>query len=238
MTATTGDRSLVLRDLRLSYLTRSGRTRSGGRLPVLDIPALDLAGGASLAVTGPSGCGKTSLLSVLSGLERPDCTRLTVCGTDLPALSEAARDRWRRRTVGFIFQDFHLFPGMDALGNVLLPASFRAAGASAETRRTALSLLERVGLRDPHQPVESLSRGEMQRVAVARALLFRPPLVLADEPTASLDAAAAATVADLLLDLVREAGSTLVLVTHDLALAGRLDSVLALAKPVSAGEGP
>ncbi|WP_245986695.1 ABC transporter ATP-binding protein [Azospirillum thermophilum] len=203
---------------------------------MLDIPALDLAGGASLAVTGPSGCGKTSLLSVLSGLERPDCTRLTVCGTDLPPLSEAARDRWRRRTVGFIFQDFHLFPGMDALGNVLLPASFRAAGASAETRRAALSLLERVGLRDPHQPVESLSRGEMQRVAVARALLFRPPLVLADEPTASLDAAAAATVADLLLELVREAGSTLVLVTHDMALAGRLDSVLALAKPVPLGE--
>lgn len=215
--------AVSVRDLVVSY-----RLAGGERLRVLDIPVLDVAAGGSLAVTGPSGSGKTSLLHVLAGLEVAERGRVAVGATDLAAMGEGARDRWRRDTVGFVFQDFNLFPGLSAVGNVLLPASFGKGRATAEERRRAEALLHRVSLRDPHQAVETLSRGEMQRVAVARALLHRPPLVLADEPTASLDPATAADVAALLAGLCAEEGSTLVVVTHDTGLAGRLESAVRL----------
>lgn len=214
---------VTVRELRIGY-----HTRGGGVFTALDLPALDVAAGGALAVTGPSGSGKTSLLYALSGLERPAGGHVRVGDTEVSALPEGRRDRWRRRTVGFIFQDFHLFPGLDALGNVLLPARFDRFAPDPATRERGRALLDRVGIRDPHQPVETLSRGEMQRVAVARALLFGPPLLLADEPTASLDAATAAGIAGLLLEVCAEAGSTLIAVTHDAALAGRLGRELRL----------
>jgi putative ABC transport system ATP-binding protein len=220
--------SLAARDLFLAY-----RLPDGSRPPVLDLPAFDAAAGETVAVTGPSGSGKTSLLHVLCGLERPARGHVRWGATEITALGEGARDRWRRRHVGFVFQDFHLFSGLDALGNVLLPARFERAAVPADLRRRASDLLERVGLGDGRcgkgaRDIATLSRGQMQRVAVARALLFAPPVVLADEPTASLDPESAASVTGLLLDLVRESGGTLIAVTHDPALIRRLDTVYRL----------
>jgi putative ABC transport system ATP-binding protein len=149
---------------------------------------------------------------------------------DVGAMSPRAADRWRLDTLGLVFQQFHLFPGMSALDNVLLPLRFdRFAVASVHVER-ARELLDRVAV-VRHARVERLSRGEMQRVAVARALVKAPAIVLADEPTASLDRDTAAVVADLLCRLCREQHATLVVVTHDAALAGRLDCQLTLGAP-------
>lgn len=197
----------------------------GGLQEVLAIERFGVAAGGRVAVTGPSGSGKTSLLYVLAGLERPRAGTVAWGDTELTRLPESSRDRWRRRHVGLVFQDFHLFPGLSALDNVLLPATFDRLAAAPEHHERALALLGRVGLGDPGRRVETLSRGEMQRAAVARALLFSPPILLADEPTASLDAANAAAVADLLLELAAEAGATLIVVTHDPALLARFSDV-------------
>jgi putative ABC transport system ATP-binding protein len=210
---------VAVRDLLLTW-----PAPGGGRFTALDLDALDVPAGGSLAVTGASGSGKTSLLYVLAGLERPRRGSVRIGGTELSGLSEGARDRWRRATLGFVFQDFRLFPGLDALGNVLLPASFSRLAPTAAERRRAAALLERVGIRDSRQAVETMSRGEMQRVAVARAVMTAPGLMLADEPTASLDAMAAAEVAAMLLDLCALASTTLIVVTHDAVLARRLDA--------------
>src|SRR5262249_36208478 len=141
-------------------------------------------------------------------------------GLDLLALGEAARDRWRRRSVGLVFQQFHLFSSLSPLENVLLPARFCGFRVEAAVRRRARALLNRVEVRATGETA-SLSRGELQRVALARALLFEPPILLADEPTASLDAEAAARVAGLIFSACRETGATLLLVTHDAALAAQ-----------------
>lgn len=201
--------------LRAANLGLAYPAADGGLHEVLAIDAFAVEAGARVAVTGPSGSGKTSLLYVLGGLERPRTGTVAWGATELTALGEAGRDRWRRRNVGLVFQDFHLFPGLSGLDNVLLPATFDGVKAGAAERARARALLDRVGLDDGEQRVETLSRGEMQRVAVARALLFSPPIILADEPTASLDKANAAAVAGLLLELAGEAGATLIVVTHD-----------------------
>jgi putative ABC transport system ATP-binding protein len=159
----------------------------GGPLTVLDIGRLELWPGSQTAICGPSGSGKTTLLHLLCGIERPRAGRVRWNGIDLFALGEAARDRWRRRSVGLVFQQFHLFASLSPLENVLLPARFRAFRIEAAVARRARALLDRVGVRAAGETA-SLSRGEMQRVALARALLFTPPILLADEPTASLDA--------------------------------------------------
>jgi putative ABC transport system ATP-binding protein len=215
-------------DLRIRNLGLVYPLPGGGRLQVLDLPTLEVPAGCAVGITGPSGSGKTSVLYVCSGLERPQSGTVTWGETELTRMAEGERDRWRRRYAGFVFQDFHLFPGMSVLQNVLLPARFQGFALSRQVLDRAQALLARVGLDHGRRDLETLSRGEMQRVAVARALLNAPPILLADEPTASLDAEAAAAVGDLLLGACRETGSTLILVSHDRELLRRLDTVLTL----------
>jgi putative ABC transport system ATP-binding protein len=214
---------LHARDIRLSF-----GLPGGACFDALDVPEFGVSAGQAVGITGPSGSGKTSLLHVLIGIERPQAGAVVWGGIDLVSLSESSRDRWRRTSVGFVFQEFHLWPGMSAIGNVLLPATFRHAVVPSSLKRHARALLLRVGLGGQDRPVTSLSRGEMQRVAVARALLFSPPVVVADEPTASLDAKSASEVGDLLLDACRDSKATLLVVTHDRALLDRLDVVVPL----------
>lgn len=208
--------------VRLAFGVRPEQTS-----PVLDIDALTIPGGARMAITGPSGSGKTTLLHVLAGIETPQRGSVTWGDTDLVRLGENARDRWRRDRIGMVFQDFHLLPGMSALDNVTVTAHFGGRRDTA-VRQRAHDMLIRIGVPDPNQGIDTLSRGEMQRVAVARAVLFRPRVLLADEPTASLDDVNAAAVADLLVSLARENGATLVAATHDARLISRLDSVVRL----------
>lgn len=199
-------------------------------LPVsaLDIPALALEGGEHVAVTGPSGCGKTTLVNVLTGMERPTSGRIVWAGTDLTEMTERQRDAWRANNVGLVMQDFHLFPGLSALDNVLLPQRLARFWLPAGMKENAQALLARVGIGRLNQPIETMSRGQMQRVAVARALVSKPGLIIADEPTASLHAEAGAAVADLLLELSGETGATLIVASHDSRLIGRLDRTLRL----------
>ena len=204
--------------------------QSGGRpLTVLRQINLAIAPGEFVAVMGPSGSGKTTLLGLLAGLDRPTRGTIRLDGEDLGALSEDARARMRVEKVGFVFQTFQLMPTLTALENVLVPIELRgrAAGNGRAAEVRARHLLERVGLGDrmDHYPAQ-LSGGEQQRVAIARAFAAEPRLLLADEPTGSLDAETGHAVIDLLVALNRDAGTTLVLVTHDPALAGRARRVI------------
>ena len=211
---------LHARDLRLAY------TLPGvGIVEALDIPRFTLAAGARVGLTGPSGSGKTSLLYVLTGIEVPQSGAITWAGIDLARLGESARDRWRLSTVGFVFQDFHLLPGMSVLDNVLVAATFAHARIPRSLVERARGLLARVGLEKGVSRIETLSRGELQRVAFARALLFSPGVLVADEPTASLDAEGAVLLGDLLVSMCAEASSTLLVATHDRGLLDRLDTV-------------
>jgi putative ABC transport system ATP-binding protein len=166
---------------------------------------------------------------MITGLARVPEGRVDWDGIDLATLGESARDRWRARNVGLVMQDFHLFPGLSALDNVLLPQRLRWRGAGPSARAEALRLLERAGVPRPEQRVETLSRGQMQRVAVARALAARPAILVADEPTASLDAESGGAVGALISELAAEVGTTLVVATHDPRLIDRLGRVLHLA---------
>jgi lipoprotein-releasing system ATP-binding protein len=181
--------------------------------------------GGRLAIMGPSGSGKSTLLAIVGGLEPPTAGGVRLDGVDPYALDPAARAAFRNRRVGFVFQEHHLLSGLTALDNVVLPAlAGGAAGRDVVARATRL--LDRVGLsgRAGHMPAE-LSGGERQRVAVARALVLAPRLVLADEPTGQLDSRSARAVTDLLVDLVAEAGGMLVVVTHSEPLAARVGTV-------------
>jgi putative ABC transport system ATP-binding protein len=186
-----------------------------GRHEVLNVPRLTAGEGEQLCLVGGSGSGKTTLLNVIAGITTPDAGTVIVQGTDIAALSESARDRFRARNVGYVFQVFNLLQGYSALENVVLPMHFAGIGARAAGAR-ARELLERVGLGDKllNRPA-ALSVGEQQRVALARALACRPALVLADEPTANLDPANAATALTLLQEVARESGAALLVVTHD-----------------------
>lgn len=196
--------------------------------PALAIDSLSVTAGSRVALTGASGSGKSTLISILTGLERAGQGRILWDGVDICALSEGGRDRWRGANIGLVLQDFHLFPGLSALENVLLPA--RLSGAMArDVGARAEHLLLRVGLSRPTQMIETMSRGEMQRVAIARALLRKPGVVIADEPTASLDSDAGDAVGDLLLELSTESGCTLIVATHELALSRRMDRRIRLA---------
>ena len=214
---------LALRDVRVAFA-------DAGRVPgvVLDIPKMEIKAGEQVAICGPSGSGKTTLLNILAGIQRPERGTVHWGAVELASMSEQAADRWRRHTLGLVFQQFHLFSGLSALANVLLPLRFDRYLASAVNVAWARELLGSVQV-DPDSPVERLSRGEMQRVAIARALVRRPAVVLADEPTASLDRGTATMVAELLFRLCREQCATLVLVTHDLQLAAGLDRQFELA---------
>ena len=199
-----------------------------GPLPVLRGVDLAVDPGACAAITGDSGSGKSTLLNVIAGLDHIRAGRLHVGGVDLAALDETELARYRR-TLGMVFQFHHLLRDFSVLDNLLIPALIRGQRRAA-ARRRARELLDAVGLssRAAHLPDE-LSGGERQRVAVARAVVGEPGLVLADEPTGNLDERNSLLVADLLFDLVRRHATTLVLVTHDATLAARADAVYRLA---------
>jgi ABC-type lipoprotein export system ATPase subunit len=199
-----------------------------GREDVVALSDVDLevAAGELVALVGPSGSGKSTLLHLAGGLDVPDAGAVRVGGRDLAHLTVTERARLRRRDVGFVFQFFHLLPTLSVAENVELPLLLDRRRARSERVRT---LLERVGLthRSDHLPGE-LSGGEMQRAAIARALVAEPKLLLADEPTGNLDSATGADVLGLLTEVVAEAGTALVMVTHDEAAAGRAGRVLRL----------
>ena len=203
------------------------RLTSGGRVvTVLDGVSFDVARGECVAVTGPSGSGKSTLLGLVAGLDTPTSGTVVVDAVDLGTLDEDALARFRRDRVGVVFQSYHLIPTLTAVENVAIPLELAGvAGARGRAER----LLDEVGLgaRGHHYPVQ-LSGGEQQRVALARAVARAPGLLLADEPTGNLDSATGAAIIDLLLTLNRERGSTLLLVTHDPALAAHADRHIAL----------
>jgi putative ABC transport system ATP-binding protein len=213
--------ALDIRDLQVRYAS------GAGAVTALAIAQLQVAPGSRLAVTGPSGSGKSTFLYAIGGLLRPERGRVLWDGRDILAEGESARDRWRRHTVGFAFQDFHLLAELTPLQNVLLPASFERFAADRATRARAVSLLEHFSVPQARKSTASLSRGEQQRVAIARALLFDPPVILADEPTASLDAKAGDVVIEILLQLSRD-GRTVIAISHDQALLARFGNTVAL----------
>lgn len=209
--------SLELIDVRKSY-----REPGGIILPVLNVPHFQLEEGEQVALIGSSGSGKTTLLNVISGITRPDSGKVVIGGVDVTDLPEPARDRFRAERIGIVFQTFHLLPAFSALENVLLGMAF----AGKQSRSYAEELVERVGLkaRMHHKPSQ-LSVGEQQRVSVARALASRPRLMLADEPTASVDRANQENILKLLREACLERNVSLLLVTHSIDVSSQFERV-------------
>jgi putative ABC transport system ATP-binding protein len=205
----------------------------------LDIPEFEIAREERIFVHGPSGSGKTTLLNLLAGVSTPDTGKVEVLGHDIAALSNAGRDVFRSNHIGLIFQMFNLVPYLSLVENVLLPCRFsprrreRALEGDGDLYSVANRLLREVGLGDPRfqtRPASKLSVGQQQRVAAARAMIGAPELIIADEPTSSLDAAAQESFLQLLFDEVEETSSTLLFVSHDRRLEGRFDRSVALSE--------
>jgi putative ABC transport system ATP-binding protein len=209
--------------LKVENIKKSYREPDGRPLPILDVPRLELAAGEQVVIRGQSGGGKTTLLNVIAGLTTVDAGRVVIQDTDVTRLPEVARDRFRARHIGFVFQTFNLLAGFTALENVLLGMTFTG---QPQDRAHAAELLARVGLahRQTHKP-SALSVGEQQRVAVARALVNRPVLLLADEPTANIDPRHQQQVIDLLRDVCRGENVAMLLVTHAEEVAGQFERV-------------
>ena len=190
-----------------------------GQLTILHRISLSVAAGESVAITGPSGSGKSTLLGILAGLDLPSFGEVKLCGQNLTALDEEGRAKVRAESVGFVFQSFQLLPGLTALENVMLPMELHGM---KNARSRAEEYLARVGLAErlTHYP-QQLSGGEQQRVAVARAFASQPKVLFADEPTGNLDIHTGAKIIDLLFELNREQGTTLILITHEERLAQR-----------------
>jgi putative ABC transport system ATP-binding protein len=228
--AARGDRAaIVLEDVHLTLPSAAG--------PVHILRGLDLeiAQGETVSIVGPSGAGKTSLLMIIAGLERPTRGRVRVAGTDFAGLDEDALARVRRHHVGVVFQSFHLIPTMTALENVAIPLELAGRGDAFERAAAALDAVG-LGQRHAHYP-DQLSGGEQQRVGMARAFAPEPDVLLADEPTGNLDGATGGLIMDLLFRLAERRGATLLLITHDAALAGRCDRTIRLADGRIVGHG-
>jgi len=197
-----------------------------GELQILAAVNLTINRGESVAIVGESGSGKTTLLSLLAGLDLPSCGSVSLCGKDMTLMDEDGRALLRNQWVGFVFQSFQLLPGLTALENVMLPLELRG---DVHAELSAKALLQRVGLaqRLNHTP-RQLSGGEQQRVALARAFVARPAILFADEPTGNLDSKTGAKIIEVLFELNSLQGTTLVLVTHDRALANHCDRVVEL----------
>ena len=210
---------IELRDLAFAY---TGSSFS------LQLDALDISGGQNTALIGPSGCGKTTLLNLLAGVLLPDRGEVRIGGQGIAALGDAARRDFRIRKLGMVFQNFELLDYLSVRDNILLPLRIGAGlSVTQALRQRVLALAERVGIADKlDRHPEQLSQGERQRVAVSRALLLEPEVILADEPTGNLDPANKFVVLDLLVDYAREHAATLVTVTHDRELLDRFDRVL------------
>ena len=220
--------------LELRNVTKAYRDPSGGRVPVLNVTNFKVASGEQVVLIGSSGGGKTTLLNIIAGITTADSGEVVISGTNIAALSEVSRDRFRTERIGYVFQTFNLLPAFTALENVLLGMSF---GGRKADRAHATQLLQRVGLghRLHHKPAQ-MSVGEQQRTSVARALANTPRLLLADEPTANVDVANQQTVLQLLRDSCREHDVSLLLVTHAQEVAAQFDRVEKLAdfnRPVS-----
>ncbi|MEO0530385.1 MAG: ABC transporter ATP-binding protein [Planctomycetota bacterium] len=209
---------LLLEGVRKSY-----EQPGAPRLPILDVPRLTVDAGEQLVIRGHSGCGKTTLLNSIAGLTTVDAGSITIKGVDLTKLPEAARDRFRARHLGYVFQTFNLLAGFTAMENVLLGMTFTGQKPDIDRAR---SLLDRVGLghRGHHKP-SAMSVGEQQRTAVARALANRPVLLLADEPTANVDPGHQQQIIDLLREVCRDESVAMLLVTHSDEVAGQFDRV-------------
>ena len=199
-------------------------TTGSAAITVLDGISLRIERGDALAIVGPSGCGKSTLLNLMGALDQPSAGRVVIDGHDVAGLDDRRRAKLRNERIGFVFQAHHLLPQCTVLENVLVPTLVR--GSCAADRARAEDLLERIGLADrrAHRPGR-LSGGECQRVAVVRALINRPALLLADEPTGSLDRAGATKLVDLLVELNQQQQVALVMVTHSVELAARLGTV-------------
>ncbi len=199
---------------------------AGQSVAILDRISFIIPAQQSVAIVGPSGSGKSTLLGLMAGLDQPTSGTITLDGTDITTMTESRMAQFRRKTIGYIFQSFHLIPTLTAVENVAVPLELNGEKRAGDR---AAELLSSVGLSDRmgHYPVQ-LSGGEQQRVAVARAFACRPPILLADEPTGNLDSATGAQVVELLLSLHRDHGTTLVLVTHDVALAASMQRILSL----------
>jgi putative ABC transport system ATP-binding protein len=212
--------ALALRDLVLRFV--------GQEQALLTIPSLQIAPGSSLGVRGVSGAGKTTLLHCLAGVARPASGHIFWGETNVCELQPDALDRWRHRHLGLIFQDFHLIDGLSVLDNVLLPACFDRWKPAAAVQQRARELLAAVGIETLDRLAAVLSRGERQRVAFARALLLHPAIVMADEPTASLDPDHRNQLGELLVAMARSQGATLIVISHEQELLTRMDRCVTL----------
>jgi putative ABC transport system ATP-binding protein len=199
---------------------------AGHTIGILEQVTLRIAAKERVAIVGPSGSGKSTLLGLIAGLDRPTSGTIEIDGVDITSLSENDIARYRRQKIGYIFQSFHLIPTLTAVENVAVPLELAGNG---DARKRAEQLLDSVGLHErvDHYPVQ-LSGGEQQRVAIARAFACRPPILLADEPTGNLDTVTGGQVIELLEAMHRDYGTTLVLVTHDQGLAGRMERIISL----------
>ena len=206
---------------------------------VLDIPYCEFADGESYFIKGESGTGKTTLFNLISGLTLPTEGIVSAGDCMVHLLTEKQRDVFRSEHVGYVFQDFNLFDGFDALENVMVPLAFVSQKVSAkQAKERAMAALQSVGLQEKaHIKINKLSGGEKQRVAIARALVNMPQVLLADEPTGNLDRQNSAKIADLLLERAKACGATLLVVSHDLSLASKFEHVVDIAEINAAEEG-
>ncbi len=199
------------------------------RVQAIDEISLKIAPGGMVALMGPSGSGKSTLLNMLGALDQPSTGSVYIANKDIGQLSPDARAEFRNQAVGFIFQNFNLIPVLSALENVLLPAQLARDFGRDDIIARGLALLEQVGLsKQAHQSVNRLSGGQMQRVAIARALINRPRIILADEPTANLDHATAAKVLEVLRELSRSEGATVIIATHDHAVLRYVQRIVSM----------